>query len=511
MAATANTLPRDVPFVSFSAANDAATLLFELIQAKSLPPNLVSDENSIGFQISLPLSSDNAYSDGPDNSSETSSDADLDSNRIEWEIGSGTSPAMMDKGLGRSNPPILLCPLGATLASQTVRKYIKDVHACIFFHPNSGVLMLKALCNRPIIYEQGDMHDNDLKLGLDEWGDGMTCVLRRERNYIRIGPYRFLLKFKTQSRETYQRFTAHMNENMKSEYHGLVPSCLFNFIPMAPSYNKTSWNVWVHQQIPTTDITTGVNIHTGEPVAIKILRNRDIIHVRQHIVNQLQMAVQNKDKQESGILGIFDVWCDHQTSPPCLLTAHDLRAECHHTHYSMPLASYTRKLRLDSETLATQKVVLSLSMSQMEKKMFDRTRICVAPEVWRNGGVTTDLDGTKLDIWAMASSWLYAFAKPPNREIATKDTHKWLQGQLDRISKLKPLTNLLRKMLAWEPQDRPTVAEALASDAWQFVRTEKQKVEDKKKRKREAKMQSDGAKRVRVLSPGKENYKIFKS
>ncbi|KAL7928151.1 hypothetical protein V8C35DRAFT_318817 [Trichoderma chlorosporum] len=288
--------------------------------------------------------------------------------------------------------------------------------------------------------------------------------------------------------------------------------------------------------------------------------NKDIIHVRQYIVDQLQMALQNKDKQESGILGIIDVWCDHRTSPPCLFNAHD-HDLCHHTQYSMPMASYNfldlpwiklkadkrllylhqtllglaelhdqnlvhgnirpgsllilgntaRKLRLDSESLAVQKVVLSPSMSCVQKKMFDSTRICVAPEIRQNRGATTDLDGTKIDIWGIASSWLYAFATPPNREIATKDTHKWLQGQLDRLPTSGPFTKLLRKMLAWEPRDRPTVAEALASDAWQLVWTEKEKVKDKKKRRREGKMQSNGAKRVRVLTPEKENYKIFES
>ncbi|EHK45409.1 uncharacterized protein TrAtP1_003711 [Trichoderma atroviride] len=64
-------------------------------------------------------------------------------------------------------------------------------------------------------------------------------------------------------------------------------------------------------------------------------------------------------------------------------------------------------------------------------------------------------------------------------------------------------------MLAWEPRDRPTVAEALASDAWHLVQTMKQEREDEKQQKRKAEMQSDGVKRVRVLSPSERDYKIF--
>ncbi|EHK22556.1 uncharacterized protein TRIVIDRAFT_200858 [Trichoderma virens Gv29-8] len=565
MEANANILPNDILFATFSAANDAAILLFELIQAKASPPNLVSDGNSIGFELSLPVTSDHHDSSGSDTGSETSSDTGLGSDRLEWKIGAGASPAMVDKGLVQNNPQIVLCPPGTSPASQAVRKYIKDFHASIYVHAKSGVLMLKAICDRPMIYEQGDMHDNDLELGLGKWGDGISCVLRREKNYINIGPYRFLLKYATQSRKTYHSFTAHINDCVKSAYHGLVPSSLFNFIPMASPYNKTRWNVWLHQQIPTTDVTTGVNIYTGQPVAIKMLRNRDLIHARQRIVNLLQMALHNQNKQDSGILGIIDVWCDHQTSPPCLFDApgnHPL-TECRCIYYSMPLASYnflnlpwsklaadmrllylhqtllglaelhgqglvhgnirpgsllilgdtTRKLRLNTKTLATQKVVLSLSMSQIDKKMFHRTSICVAPEVWQNGGATAELDRTKLDIWALASSWLYAFATPKHGNIVTSDTHRRLQGHLGKISEvyhhLAPFTALLRKMLAWDPQDRPTVTEALASDAWQLVWTEKQKDEDKKKQKRKAKMQSDGAKRVRVLSPQEQDYRVF--
>ncbi|KAK0766672.1 hypothetical protein N5P37_000398 [Trichoderma harzianum] len=66
-------------------------------------------------------------------------------------------------------------------------------------------------------------------------------------------------------------------------------------------------------------------------------------------------------------------------------------------------------------------------------------------------------------------------------------------------------------MLAWEPQDRPIAAEALASDAWNLVWAEKEKKKGKKEQKRKAKMQLDGVKRVRVLSPGEEDYKVFES
>lgn len=570
MAAASICLPRDIPFATFTAANDAAVLLLELIQAKASPPTLISSGNTIGYHISLPISSDSSSPDHNDSHSASDSQTLRSSKLVEWQIGAGASSTLADKGLGYINPDILLCAPGDTPASHAIRNYIKDFHAYITFHPSSGVLRLMTVCDRPIIYEQGDMHDNDLTLRLDEWGKAMTCVLRRERNFLRFGPYRFLFKFVTQTRQNFDRFTAYMNGVIKSDFHGLNPSRLFNFIPMPSPYHETSWNVWLHHKIPTTNVTTGVDIYTGQPVAVKKLWNREISKTRQDVVQRLKMALQSKHTHDSGILGIIDIWCSHQTSPPCIFNASnsEMLDECRYTFYSMPLAGYNfldlpwTKLEQDThlayfhqtllglsalheqglihgnirpssllilantahtsytttKALSTKMAVLSLSMSQVERKPCDTTRICVAPEAWQkiNGGSTTTLDETKLDIWALATSWLYTFMRPPdNFKIVTERDYLQMQTQVQyrikRLSILGPFAPLLNQMLDWEPERRPTAVEALASNAWQPVWDEKQRREDKMKQKRKAKMQSNGAKRVRVLSPGTEDYKIMES
>jgi hypothetical protein len=66
-------------------------------------------------------------------------------------------------------------------------------------------------------------------------------------------------------------------------------------------------------------------------------------------------------------------------------------------------------------------------------------------------------------------------------------------------------------MLAWELEQRLSAAEALANTAWQPVWDEKRRRENKQKQKRKAKTQSDGVKRVGVLSPGTEDCKIIES
>lgn len=55
-------------------------------------------------------------------------------------------------------------------------------------------------------------------------------------------------------------------------------------------------------------------------------------------------------------------------------------------------------------------------------------------------------------------------------------------------------------MLSWEPQDRPSAADALTDEVCKPIRDQQQDEEDSRKRKR-ADMMKSGDKRARVLSP----------
>ncbi|KAL7938082.1 kinase-like domain-containing protein [Trichoderma chlorosporum] len=548
-----NASSTEIPFAFFSAANEAAILLFELIQAKVSSPTLICRGKTIGYQLSLLSSSDDAEADG---------------STRRWTLGAGPSPALLEKGLKPTEPNLLLCIPGETPASAAVRSHIKDTHGVLEFNKASGVLRFRTFCNRPIIFERGDLHDNDLVLDLDEWGNGKSCVLRREHNYLRFGPYRFCLQFVVKTREDFKMFTKHLDNRIANNYHGLNPSCLFNLIPKPSPYHNVMGNIWLHNEIPTTHIITGVNIYTGHPVAIKKIRNSEIARTRQEVANRLRIALDTKDTQDGGILGVFDIWCSHQTSSPCLLDTNRQKTldSCRDTFYSTPLAKYnfldlpwgntTYKERLsyahqtllglaklheqgivhgnirpgsllvlaspkktsdpDAQAPTTTRAVLSLSTSQVWRKMLDTTCVCIAPEIWQqNTRTTADLDETKLDIWALAASWLHIFLQIPGHfKVATKEYHGVLQGQIKMkmtgTSSWKTLFALLDRMLAWEPHDRPSVAEILASDAWQPVREEKEKAE-MERRKRKTEMQSSDVKRVRVISPEAEDCRVFEA
>ncbi|UKZ58334.1 hypothetical protein TrVGV298_012202 [Trichoderma virens] len=497
----------------------------ETIQCKSSPPTLKSDENTIGYQLSIPLSCDS-----------------LGSGRFRWRIGAGPSPALIEKGLCCCEPDILLCPPGRTPSSAAVRRFIKDIHASIHFHPQSGVLLLKTHSSRPIIYEQGDVDDHDLIL--DMLGKRNTCVLRRQRNFLRFGQYRFALEFIVKD-EDLGKLRAHLDDNLSCRYNGIRPSQLLNFIPTP--HSETSWNVWLHQKIPSTSITSGVNIHTGQPVAVKKLQVK--ARSRQHMLHQLQFACQFNGKSDKGVLGVIDTWCEHKMSPPCFFSDPKTPHRCRHLFYSMPLAehhflnmpwvkidTHTRLLYfyqtltglaelhrhdvvhgnilpesllilpgIESTAMIDRnlprKAVISLCMRQPDKP---NPSVCVAPEIWAN---RDPVDKAKADVWALAASWLFAFVRPPGSIKITPVSYQALQKTLDSQTKKgfinEPFAALLRQMLAWEPRDRPSAAELLADTIWESVLAHTRSVEDTKKRKRMENIQHspNQTRRVRLLSP----------
>ncbi|KAL7922355.1 hypothetical protein ACQKWADRAFT_293231 [Trichoderma austrokoningii] len=99
--------------------------------------------------------------------------------------------------------------------------------------------------------------------------------------------------------------------------------------------------------------------------------------------------------------------------------------------------------------------------------------VCVAPEFWLSKNRESDLDATKLDIWALAASWLYRCLNAPPDLTVTERSHAQLLATLSRRNEMgdipSPLYRLLRRMLAWEPQDRPSASEALEFETWQPI------------------------------------------
>ncbi|EHK23016.1 uncharacterized protein TRIVIDRAFT_230726 [Trichoderma virens Gv29-8] len=522
-------LAETVNFAVFAAANTAAIHLLEIIQSQLSPPTLELHGDTIGYQLSIPLLLDKQNFRGA------------------WRIGAGPPRAIIEKGLDHLKPDILLCPPEGSASARIARKAIQALHASLHFHSESGVLMLKTTSttsSRCITYEHGDMDNQDLELIAPKT---QTCVMRRSQNFLRFGDYRFVLEFVVQSQHK-DKIKAY-----STGYPGLYPSLALNPAPMR--HSKTCFNVWLHNKIPNTSVTSGINIYTGEPVAVKQLQTKTAL--LPYTSKRLEIAHIYHERLDKGVLSIIDVWCEHNSSPPCFFNDDDQGDDdcCGRVFYSMPLAKYNfcdlpwehinfeNRLALFYHTLsglaelhqqsithgsispesllilsesklttlvngqsAPRRAVISLSMQKRKTK--PKASVCIAPEVWECDG-NGNLDETKLDIWALAASWLWSFAVPPNNLKIRKHTHESLMVMLDKMTKRgsikKPLDRLLRQMLAFEPQDRPNATDALADEIWRPLRDEKQAEEDNRKRRRTEMMNGDGGKRVRVLSPDPED------
>lgn len=519
-------------FAFFYAANLATVHLLDMIRSELSPPNLECRDEKIGYKLSIPLS------------------ANEHGSKCVWRIGSGPPTSIIKKKLEHVKPDIMLCPANESISAKLVRKEIKDIHAILHCHAKSGVLMLSTTSNRRhVIYEGGDINGQDLVLTL---GKTKSCVMRQDKNYIQIGQYRFCLEFVPQSQGTDKI------KVQQTSYPGLHPSPILNFTPIA--YPKTSWNIWLHNTAHGTSITSGVNIFTGEPVAVKQLKNE--MALQKYTSYRLNVNRRFHENPEKGILGIIDAWHKHDISTPCKeVDGKTSELIC----YSMPLAKnnfhnmpwytivFEERLALLYQTLVglvelhqleithenilpesllilaepepiaegqfrSGRAVLSLDM----QKKTPRASICIAPEKWKQEGPrkpkdtkpkegfklektkhkeSQKLDKAKLDIWALAASWLFAFLCPPEGLKINEWSYKTLQGSLDAQTKKgninEPLAKLLHKMLAFEPQERPSAADALADEAWKPI---KEKNSRKRKRAEMTNGNSDG-KRVRLLSP----------
>ncbi|KAK4169449.1 putative serine threonine protein kinase [Cladorrhinum sp. PSN259] len=546
-----------VQFASFLPDNAAAVHLLEIVQASpasSSPACLISDEDSIAYLLSLP-----PLSDIPDG------DEALASANGRWRIGAGPSQRLIEKGVACAKIDILLCPPGNSPGTKRARESIKSAHAVLFFHPESGVLVLRNACSKPIIYQYGDADGEDLTIYGGVKGRD-SCVLFRVRNCLQFGDYHFVLEFNLDPLN-HDRFREQRNAILSlsnarpSQHLALVPT----------EDHLRCWDIRIHHLLyygeHGSQIYCGVQLHTGKPVAVKKMRyKRDS---QDRIRNEIRVASLFSDSHP-GVHGLISSWCEHGDSPPCRLDQCESSEDHEDVYYSMPLAEYdfdsmpwaeldfVQRLSYFHQTLAgliklherdiyhgrirpnsllimpgttslhsrerdspipetthhlPTKAVISPAVSAQPYGKPSHPECWIAPEVWTS---TAENPCTaKTDIWALAASWLPAFVIVPSDVRINKRTYRvMIKTVEDQHRKGKISTafrNLLLKMLAWDPKDRPSAEEALDHDAWApFLMERELRGErvrrDRNKRIQDAKLGAvGGIKKVRVLSPEVED------
>lgn len=473
-----------------------------------------------------------------------------------WRIGSGPSPYLSQVQANSSKVEALFCPSGNSHGARHARKSIKSVHAVIVFHPQSGALMLRNICTFPILYEAGGVQGEDLILHSGSGmgtsaGSSASCVHLQRRNCLHFGEYGFTLEFNLQP-QYHEGFTRQRNELANIQ----PPKCL---APVLSANHYTQRDVRVHGQLSQRSscesVYCGVHLHSGQAVAMKgmaYVAGETDCRVRK----ELQIAAVSASDGSDGLLSMVTSWCGHGESPPYWGEKERQGAEIdgqEDIFYTMPLAvsdfdtlppaqwcelPHTTRLEYSHQTLSglgmihamgvvhgkvrpksllilrhsgQEPATMAVLSSAVHSRVYgapDHPGSWVAPEVWTSS--EEDCYSSKADIWALAASWLRAFVVPPaGITKVSAGIHRVMirtlaeQRRLGKIS--DPLHDLLSSMLAWNPEDRPSVEQALCHVVWEPLQVLKQQKDAHQRRRRET-IRGDSTKKVRALSPERSDY-----
>ncbi|KAL7899171.1 hypothetical protein HDV63DRAFT_372502 [Trichoderma sp. SZMC 28014] len=523
----------DIEFAVFYGNNPAAAHLLEVIHLTSSPPGLKNEGGRIGYHLSVPAS----YSGGLEH--------------LKWRIGAGTSRRMMEKELPSVEPEILLSPPLQSPSASLARQYIKDFHASIYFHPQSGALIFETRSSDPVLYDMG-VGGKCLDLTRSHASDPeRLCALWQKNNLFLFGRYWFELEICLKD-EDMSRFRDFQDRNLKRHYCGLPPSKLLDFIPGTNPVIRKSGEIWLQQRIPNTKLRASVHTFSGQPLVVEKFENNH--STREYINSRFQFARQRTDKDDDNSrVMLTNLWCENDACGSRHLEELLEVCDCPSIYYAMPLTannfrdaswdqiSVQDRLRYFYQTLqglaelhqqhSTHGCILPDSLVFRERELPSSKdhggllreagislslqlnkfhgSACAAPEIWDN---QKDLDQTKVDIWALAASWLLTYMDPID-DIRVTEPGFGIRESLDDLLNegmiTESLFHLMGKMLSWKPEGRPSAKEVLANKAWEPIWEQERAENANKKRGRMQEMQQHHSevgepKKVKVVSPNND-------
>ncbi|KAF7509015.1 hypothetical protein GJ744_008410 [Endocarpon pusillum] len=383
-------------------------------------------------------------------------------------------------------------------------QHVAPVHLHLRFNRRSGILLLIAAGDKPV------------ELFIEQ--DGWISLQRVEQralyqpiNLIRLGEYRFDLVYalpqgKNQINDylagKHEFFHEKLETQIPKKFPWLIPSETYSILGHVLSYNTLTYGGFGW-------ISNGIDIITGDPVAIKEISIKKghgaSISGIQAIQREIEIGVSLKDCKH--VAPTLRAWCEHNryaycggenekvylTSPLGLRDFDSLDfAQLQHSKDRLRLARGTLLglAEIHSQGIIHRDIqtknllVMSLEPptgviidfgKATKAKWAENTYIgpkhTLAPEVWGTTGYTN-----KIDIW----SWAYAITmklgyrvprdNPPIQPERAKAMRHYLTDLAGRSgSLLVGLINLLLRMLQVEPGDRPTAEEALRAKCWDPV------------------------------------------
>ncbi|KAL9608564.1 MAG: hypothetical protein Q9167_006610 [Letrouitia subvulpina] len=400
---------------------------------------------------------------------------------IGWHIGRGSSknPAT-DRGVDI----LLIRPRKKT-------EGVATVHARIQFNPLSGALMLVGVEDlRPIQYK---VHDSSHPVLLSQ---EQKHVLYQKINNFRLGNLNYSFVYEEMKREEYAEFVAYRNKIFENLGHKFPHPAILAIprqkdIKRGPvithgtlGFGKFGW------------VYSGVNARTGEPLAIKEHRVKNL-HEQRVIDNEIHVGMANC----VGILRTKLEWCEHQNQKPCgkipesIFTASPLaiRDFCHHGWNDTPLPEILEFYRgpliglsfLHRYTCMHRDVhggnlfIISLNPPKAVLGDFGKAKeglLADNPHLGPGHTVAPEVDGKsnyneKIDVWSLGFSLFGSICYERQKENLVQGEHvtkKWHDGAMECLHDFSKkgrlqthVTELLRYMLAWNPKARISAEKAL--------------------------------------------------
>ncbi|KAL8825516.1 MAG: hypothetical protein Q9170_007760 [Blastenia crenularia] len=402
-----------------------------------------------------------------------------------WRVGRGASKlSEKDRGVD-----ILL------IGPRDKSYQLAPVQALIRLHPESGALMLVGVMDeKPVLYESDEGQHSIIRLG-----NNQQHVLYRERNRFRLGNLEYTLEFEQFTPVKLSAFKAARDEVYQE---GGRPSP-HSSLSIVPQSSDKKWGPLITHRCMSKgtfgQVCAGVHARTGHPFAIKeqwTQTGRDSRRAEAEII------VGKRFSSHDGLLGTFHAFCEHDEEgtkvcgkvPERVFSTSTLAiGDFHYFHdksfsphelldlYYGPLTGLSK---LHEEGFMHRDVhlgnllIISLEPCRAVVCDFGKAIQMGYDREGRLGPINTvapEVDGSnfynqKIDIWSLAFSYCQlAFPSRYRGFDPTKPVSRgWLANMTSHLQQRalvskrnKDQTNLLLQMLAWNPRDRISAADAL--------------------------------------------------
>ncbi|ROW02423.1 hypothetical protein VMCG_06031 [Cytospora schulzeri] len=376
-------------------------------------------------------------------------------------------------------------------------RQLRAPHVCeIFIHPQSGLLILRNINTiHSIIYLHAESN-TDVEL---QYGD--EHVLHMTTNHLRIGPLDFVLTFSVDNEPAY---LTNRDKYMQRWYPNWGRSPVRDRLDPLPRFTQErKRDLIIHHTVSQGAfgvVRVGVDRRSGDIVACKTIhcRQRDV-HVVSNEIDIASKVLPNT----VGLVSLISSWCEHGQSPPCFQSA--LEA----VHLLMPYAPFSFETTAWHEMPVATRLALFRQVLEGLRNLHSAgimhrdispnnllvfslqppsAAICdfgkskqgtkgiqrglgpltfTAPEVGTQEEYTNSIDVFSLALSMLATFKTWVYTGP----MYNRDNHTRVLEHLASLQSRMPdhLDVLLRSMLAWDPADRPTAEQALASGVWEQI------------------------------------------